>query len=120
MTISSLGYVMDNNRAGVLRPLRHCYLTVGEAKRPRLPKLKKVFLKIKAYVRRSLKRLVFRCPFMRVDSGSWTEESVVTRQLLSQDWHKWPTADPPTANQDQPERQLAQRSRPQIGHRPED
>ena len=120
MTISSLSYVMDHNRAAVLRLLRYCYLTVGGAKRPRLLQLKEVFIKITAYVRRSLKRLGFRCPFMRVDSETWTEESVVTRQPLSQDWHKWPTTDPPAANHDQPERQLAQISRPRIGRRPED
>ena len=43
MTISSLNYVMDHNRAAVLRLLRYCYLTVGGAKRPRLSQLKRFF-----------------------------------------------------------------------------
>ena len=44
----------------------------------------------------------------------------IERVVLDQSCNDNPTTKSPTANQDQPERQLAQISRPQIGRRPED
>ena len=44
----------------------------------------------------------------------------IERVMLARSCNDNPTTKTPTANRDQPERQLAQISHPQIGPRPED
>ena len=49
-----------------------------------------------------------------------TESVSIERVAFKSTCSDWPTADPPAANHDHPERQLAQIARSRIGRRPED